>query len=115
MRDPQRITRVLQEVALYWIKHPDLRLGQIISNAASRFGGDPFHMEEEELLLALSHMECPACRDREILSRCHHCGRDGIDLKPTTVTLPEGAYFCDTHKSIYFASTGCISCVAGLT
>lgn len=113
MRDPQRIVMVLQEIAIYWAKHPDLRLGQIISNAASRYGGDPFHMEEDELVMAIRGMECPACRDRDILSRCHHCGREGIDLKPKAIALPEGAYFCDTHKTVYFISTGCLLCGDG--
>jgi hypothetical protein len=31
-RDPNRIPEVLQEVALYWQKHPDLRLGQLLGN-----------------------------------------------------------------------------------
>lgn len=32
MRNPNRIPEVLQEIALYWQKHPDLRLGQLLGN-----------------------------------------------------------------------------------
>ena len=110
-RDPERIIRVLQEIAVYWTKHPDLRLGQIVSNAASRFGGDPFHMEEDELILALRHMECPACRDRETLSRCHHCGRDGVDLKPKPFKVPEETLgYCNLHENSYLLVFGCHEC-----
>ena len=78
MRDPQRISRVLQEVALYWIKHPDLRLGQIVSNASSqhRSDPDPYHLEDEDLVTAITDMECPVCRDRPVLAKCHGCGRE---------------------------------------
>lgn len=67
---------VLQEIAIYWVNHPDLRLGQIISNAASRYGGDPFHMEEDELILAIRGMCCPVCRDRPTIGTCRECGRE---------------------------------------
>ena len=32
MRDPERIKKILGLLQLYWEDHPDLRLGQIISN-----------------------------------------------------------------------------------
>jgi uncharacterized protein YihD (DUF1040 family) len=45
MRDPNRIPEVLQEVALYWQKHPDLRLGQLLGNF-----NVTYMTEDEELL-----------------------------------------------------------------
>lgn len=77
MRDPQRITMVLQEIAIYWMDHPDYRLGQIISNASCRFGGDPFHMEDDELIASIRGMKCYVCRDRPIIGTCRGCGRKG--------------------------------------
>jgi hypothetical protein len=33
MRDPKRIQRIINLLHAYWVKYPDLRLGQIIGNA----------------------------------------------------------------------------------
>lgn len=33
MRDPIRIDEVLEVIRIYWKQNPDLRLGQIVSNA----------------------------------------------------------------------------------
>lgn len=100
MRDPERIVKVLQEVALFWIDHPDLRLGQIISNASSSIknNSDPYYMEEEELIVALRGMACPVCRDRPLLSKCHHCGREGEDLKPKPIPYELGHGFWPDEK-----------------
>jgi uncharacterized protein YihD (DUF1040 family) len=32
MRDPKRISEVLQALSIYWYQHPDLRLGQLLGN-----------------------------------------------------------------------------------
>ena len=32
MRDPARIKPFLNKLEKYWLEHPDLRLGQVISN-----------------------------------------------------------------------------------
>lgn len=47
MRDPKRIRQVLARLEWAWERHPDLRLGPIIVNAA---GLDPFYVEDEELI-----------------------------------------------------------------
>lgn len=47
-RDPARIDIVLAALRAYWLANPDLRLGQIVVNAAS--GGDPFSVEDEVLM-----------------------------------------------------------------
>ena len=36
MRDPARIDAILDDLRVLWKRHPDLRLGQIVVNAASR-------------------------------------------------------------------------------
>ena len=48
MRDPERIGPVLAELGEYWVRHPDLRLGQIMGNL-----GIGYYTEEFELLLSL--------------------------------------------------------------
>ena len=59
MRDPNRIPEVLAALGEYWQKHPDLRLGQIVSNAtywgddSGAFHLDPFYLEDDRLLAAL--------------------------------------------------------------
>lgn len=32
-RDPERISRILQQLEAYWLAYPDMRLGQILVNA----------------------------------------------------------------------------------
>lgn len=54
MRDPNRIPQVLDAVRKYWERHPDLRLGQIVTNMA---GGDPFYFEDDKLLEELESEE----------------------------------------------------------
>ena len=49
-RDPSRIDIVLSALRAYWLANPDLRLGQIVVNAAG--GGDPFSVEDEVLMAA---------------------------------------------------------------
>lgn len=50
MRDPKRINKVLELLRTYWLSHPDLRLGQIVSNASGiRQLDDPFYMEDDQL------------------------------------------------------------------
>ena len=64
MRDPNRIEEVILALETYWVDHPDMRLGQIICNAARAFdeegnyGPIPdtqriFNMEEPRLLEGL--------------------------------------------------------------
>jgi hypothetical protein len=56
-RPPERIDTVLSELESYWKEHPDLRLGQIISNISNKngFGDDPFYMEDDTVLNQLQH------------------------------------------------------------
>lgn len=61
MRDPNRIPLVLEIVGRYWQKHPDLRLGQLISIANSThrarkelpFSDDVFNIEDDDLFAVL--------------------------------------------------------------
>lgn len=50
MRDPKRIPEVLEAVRHAWEKYPDLRLGQLLSCAAT---GDPFYLEDDVLVAQL--------------------------------------------------------------
>jgi uncharacterized protein YihD (DUF1040 family) len=49
MRDPERIDRILALLAEHWKANPDLRLGQIVVNAARgvRSWPDVFNVEDE--------------------------------------------------------------------
>jgi uncharacterized protein YihD (DUF1040 family) len=46
MRDPQRIDRILNLIAVAWRRNPDQRLGQLLYNYAG-FEGDIFNYEDD--------------------------------------------------------------------
>jgi hypothetical protein len=50
--DPARIDGLLLAVSAAWRANPDLRLGQLVVNAAG--DSDPFYVEDEELLAGLN-------------------------------------------------------------
>lgn len=50
MRDPTRIPKVLKLLHIYWQANPDLRLGQLLSNA-----GVNHHTEDDRLVEYLQH------------------------------------------------------------
>lgn len=52
MRDPARINHILKLVEKIWVKHPDLRLTQLIMNAL-RMNSDPYYVEDDKLEDAL--------------------------------------------------------------
>lgn len=45
MRDPKRIDRMMALLLDYWKKNPDMRLAQIVVNAAGN--SEPFHIEDD--------------------------------------------------------------------
>lgn len=56
MRPKDRIPRILENLEEYWKEHPDLRLGQILSNFSReiRNDSDPYYMEDWEFENLLS-------------------------------------------------------------
>lgn len=52
MRDPARIRPLLDELEKLWLKHPDMRLGQLIVNVTPAVR-DLFFVEDERLLEAI--------------------------------------------------------------
>lgn len=54
-RDPDRITPALERLGEYWRANPDLRLGQIITNAAAVAGStSTFYIEDDRLIGGLT-------------------------------------------------------------
>ena len=55
MRDPRRIHWMTEMLADYWEQHPDLRLGQLVQNLASRATPSTtvFFVEDSALLAQL--------------------------------------------------------------
>jgi hypothetical protein len=49
MRDPERIDRILGKLKTHWEEHPDMRLGQLLSNISPDFEQNPFYTEDDEL------------------------------------------------------------------
>lgn len=56
MRDPKRIPILIDELKAFWIKNPDLRLGQIMLIAGKKAGcgEDIWNIEDKELIDALT-------------------------------------------------------------
>ncbi len=63
MRDPARIDRILNMLKRYWKTYPDLRLGQIVENAAhvghapGGGGPDTFYVEDDVIERGLAELE----------------------------------------------------------
>lgn len=57
-RDPRRIQVVLDVLKEVWEKHPDLRLGQILVNAAGEHArqGDVFYVEDDVMVEGLRRL-----------------------------------------------------------
>lgn len=58
-REPERIGEVLDAIRSAWSADPDLRLAQLVVNAAKLAGrnvvaSELFHLEDDELLVGLS-------------------------------------------------------------
>ena len=64
MRDPDRIDRILKILARIWHQFPDLRLGQLLVNAAPEIERIPYNVEdkvvEDKLVEFMRRME--SCR-----------------------------------------------------
>ena len=53
MRDPKRIDPLLAKLGEAWKKYPDQRFGQFMSNFFGACRCDPWHVEEDEWMVAL--------------------------------------------------------------
>lgn len=54
-RDPARIDSVLRELERAWRANADMRLGQLLVNAAGV--ADPFYVEDDQMLAALKLLQ----------------------------------------------------------
>ena len=63
MRDPNRIDTMLAQVARIWRANPDLRLGQIVTNAAlansPKSAAEVFFIEDDVLATRLDELFPP--------------------------------------------------------
>ena len=50
MRDPKRIPEVLKWIKKIWVKHPDLRLGQLLQATTLIRHSDLYYVEDNELV-----------------------------------------------------------------
>ena len=50
MRDPKRIRKFCDRLATAWECLPDWRFGQLMVNALSEMGHDPFFPEDDEMI-----------------------------------------------------------------
>lgn len=49
MRDPNRINMILELIKAIWIRNPDWRLGQLLSNFGGFSVGNIFYLEDSEV------------------------------------------------------------------
>lgn len=59
MRDPDRITEMVIFLKTVWEQSPDMRLGQLVMNAAAygnRMSNDIFYVEDDVVLAGLRQM-----------------------------------------------------------
>ena len=100
MSDPERMDLILESLREYWVAHPDLRLGQILSNmAAIEPSVDVFYLGDNALELRLhwSGMEDtltppakePRCRDAASRAACASTGCSVCSSVPAK-EFPEG-------------------------
>jgi uncharacterized protein YihD (DUF1040 family) len=47
MRNPERISRIIAKLEQAWQKHPDIRLGQLMSNLIDSRQADMFYVEDD--------------------------------------------------------------------
>lgn len=101
MRNPDRIPQMLEALGDFWKKNPDLRLGQLLSNAVERARPDIrehedwsdrlrsaiFNIEDDELIRAID----PMPPRKHALAYCSK-GRLGIITsdEPEHVDYPDG-------------------------
>lgn len=60
MRDKNRIEPLLEQIKELWLKYPDLRLTQLLSNVAITDGwkdNDLYHLEDDKLSDAILNFE----------------------------------------------------------
>jgi uncharacterized protein YihD (DUF1040 family) len=60
MRDKKRIEPLLEQIKELWLKHPDLRLTQLLSNVAITDGwknNDLYYLEDDKLSDAILKFE----------------------------------------------------------
>lgn len=50
MRDPKRIQAFCNRLARAWEMVPDWRFGQLMFNAISEMGRDPFYLEDDKMI-----------------------------------------------------------------
>ena len=93
MRNPKRIQPILKIISEVWEQVPDLRLGQIISNAAILSDKpsnnlDFFYFEDEDLYSGLYQMKDKTKFERNMIEKdhidvnnCVRCGENHKELE----------------------------------
>lgn len=56
MRDPNRISAILQTLEEVWRLHSDWRFMQLICNIQNTYGSDMFYVEDDELAALIKEM-----------------------------------------------------------
>lgn len=49
MRDPERISKILDDIEEIWLHYPDMRFGQLIANFVIQGRSDNFFYQEDDI------------------------------------------------------------------
>lgn len=69
MRDPNRISAILQTLEEVWRLHSDWRFMQLICNIQNTYGSDMFYVEDDELAALIKEMTKPESVEKRRRSR----------------------------------------------
>lgn len=69
MRDPNRISAILQTLEEVWRLHSDWRFMQLICNIQNTYGSDMFYVEDDELATLIKEMTKPEPIEKRRRSR----------------------------------------------
>lgn len=49
MRDPERISKILEDIEEIWLHYPDMRFGQLVTNFIIQGRSDNFFYQEDDI------------------------------------------------------------------
>nr|DAF55325.1 MAG TPA: Protein of unknown function (DUF1040) [Siphoviridae sp. ctZHD14] len=49
MRDPERISKILDDIEEIWLHYPDMRFGQLVTNFVVQGCNDNFFYQEDDI------------------------------------------------------------------
>lgn len=105
MRNPDRISVILDELRYFWLQTPGHRISHIVGKASNYngYGDDPFHMEDDEFLEYIEETDPievdfgrSKARIEDIIEKLEIYWKDNPDLRFGQIISNAGIY--NNHK-----------------